>query len=179
MDHFIMKVVRNSADLEQARAIRQAVFVREQGIPAELEYDEDEARAQHVLCYRADTDTDTDTARAELRNSDSSRAPFSHADAHENTTLKAVATGRLIINDDHRGTLSRIAVLQDYRERGIGKKIVSTLEHMARERGVTYLSLQPHYYLEEFYGKMGYKKIPGRESNVAGHPLITMEKFLS
>ena len=147
MDHFKMEEVQNSSDFESAREIRKTVFVLEQGIPAELEYDEDDARALHILCRQADTS-------------------------------RAVATGRLIINENQCGTLSRIAVLKAYRGKGIGKEVVVTLEQKARERGVLYLSLQPHYYLEGFYGNLGYKKIPGRESGVAGHPLITMEKYL-
>jgi len=36
---------------KQAFAIRQAVFVAEQGVPAALEYDEHEAEATHYLLY--------------------------------------------------------------------------------------------------------------------------------
>ena len=36
---------------KQAFAIRQAVFVAEQGVPAALEYDEHEAEATHYLFY--------------------------------------------------------------------------------------------------------------------------------
>ncbi|RKP44238.1 GNAT family N-acetyltransferase [Pararobbsia silviterrae] len=37
--------------LDAAR-IRDAVFVREQGIPADLEWDEEDARCVHVVAYR-------------------------------------------------------------------------------------------------------------------------------
>ncbi len=40
---------------KQAFAIRQAVFVAEQGVPAELEYDEHEAEATHYLLYMDET----------------------------------------------------------------------------------------------------------------------------
>jgi predicted GNAT family N-acyltransferase len=35
-----------------AARIRDAVFIREQGIPAELEWDEEDARSAHVVAYR-------------------------------------------------------------------------------------------------------------------------------
>ena len=40
---------------KQAFAIRQAVFVNEQGVPAELEYDGHEAEATHYLLYYNET----------------------------------------------------------------------------------------------------------------------------
>lgn len=40
---------------KQAFTIRQAVFVAEQGVPAELEYDEHEAEATHYLLYDDET----------------------------------------------------------------------------------------------------------------------------
>ncbi|HNW90134.1 MAG TPA: GNAT family N-acetyltransferase [Bacteroidales bacterium] len=40
---------------KQAFAIRQAVFVAEQGVPAALEYDEHEAEATHYLLYDDET----------------------------------------------------------------------------------------------------------------------------
>ena len=38
----------------QARRIREAVFVHEQGVPLELEYDDQDAHCEHALAHTAD-----------------------------------------------------------------------------------------------------------------------------
>lgn len=43
------RFVKNSEDMEAAYSIRKRVFVDEQGVPAENEYDEHDATANHVL----------------------------------------------------------------------------------------------------------------------------------
>lgn len=167
MEGVVFKPVSSKADLEQARSIRKSVFVMEQGIPEEMEYDEydtldnSQSPAVHILAWHAAPATsETVTGGA------ATSGP------------RAVATGRLIVKGGGTGTLSRIAVLPKYRGCGLGRAVVKKLEEQARRLGIDYLSLQPHYYLEEFYGKLGYNTIPGAHSSVTGHPLITMEKWL-
>lgn len=46
----VRRVSSNKA-LAQAFAIRMRVFVREQGVPAEIELDRDDARAMHFLAF--------------------------------------------------------------------------------------------------------------------------------
>lgn len=89
-----------------------------------------------------------------------------------------IATGRLVIPSEAEGILARIAVLPLYRRQGIGTKIVEELEKLAYDAGVRHLVMTPHDYLESFYHRLGYHKIPG-EKQVAAHRVITMEKFLS
>jgi predicted GNAT family N-acyltransferase len=48
---FSVHPIRAKADLEVAFAIRRAVFVEEQNVPAEDEYDEFETTSQHFLAY--------------------------------------------------------------------------------------------------------------------------------
>jgi predicted GNAT family N-acyltransferase len=43
-----------AADASRLRSVREAVFIREQGIPADLEWDEQDAGAIHVLAIAAD-----------------------------------------------------------------------------------------------------------------------------
>ena len=43
--------IREASELETAFAIRRAVFVEEQHVPADDEYDEFETSSQHVLAY--------------------------------------------------------------------------------------------------------------------------------
>ena len=47
-----LKQITSAAELVQAQQIRHQVFVEEQGIPAELEYDEADRTATHVLAYQ-------------------------------------------------------------------------------------------------------------------------------
>lgn len=47
--------VTDESQMEQARAIRRAVFIEEQGVPEELELDEDDARAFHALALDGKT----------------------------------------------------------------------------------------------------------------------------
>jgi ElaA protein len=52
----IVRVTRAASrdDLRKALAIRMQVFVREQGVPAEIELDEDDQRAIHFLAFVSD-----------------------------------------------------------------------------------------------------------------------------
>ncbi|MBX3014994.1 MAG: GNAT family N-acetyltransferase [Caldilineaceae bacterium] len=49
-----LKQIAGAAELALAQQIRRTVFVDEQGIPAELEYDAEDERAVHVLAYKAE-----------------------------------------------------------------------------------------------------------------------------
>ncbi|WP_329115984.1 GNAT family N-acetyltransferase [Streptomyces sp. NBC_01465] len=51
---FEVRVVERSEDLEACFAVRREVFVAEQGVPEELEYDARDAGALHVLAVGAD-----------------------------------------------------------------------------------------------------------------------------
>jgi len=50
----VVKVVEYSTAAAVIRAIRDEVFVREQGVPAEIEHDAHDARAVHVLAFLGD-----------------------------------------------------------------------------------------------------------------------------
>ncbi len=47
---YTLQEVMSSADLEAAKSVRLEVFVREQNVPREMEMDEYDAKAIHVLC---------------------------------------------------------------------------------------------------------------------------------
>lgn len=51
MEHYAVKRVESDAEREAALAIRNEVFIREQGVAPELEHDEIDARALHFLAY--------------------------------------------------------------------------------------------------------------------------------
>lgn len=51
---FVVRAVNWEAAGEKLRAVRQNVFVQEQNVPEELEWDEADERAYHVLATSAD-----------------------------------------------------------------------------------------------------------------------------
>ncbi|MBC9731252.1 GNAT family N-acetyltransferase [Streptomyces sp. TRM68367] len=51
---YVVRVAEDAADREACFAVRKEVFVGEQGVPEELEYDTYDADAVHVLAVRED-----------------------------------------------------------------------------------------------------------------------------
>lgn len=67
-----------------------------------------------------------------------------------------VGTGRLRVVDG-LGKLERICILEPYRKFGLGKKILKTLEEIAKEQGITQVKLHGQTQAEGFYKKLGYR----------------------
>lgn len=139
-------------EIDQARQIRQVVFVEEQGIPAALEFADGDQNAIHLIAYGA---------------------------AAGAAAGPAVATARLVLLSAEEGAVTRVAVLPAYRGQGYGRALVEQLEVLAHTHHLTALTLNPHHYLERFYQTLGYVTVPGGEVEVAGHQLITMQKQLT
>ena len=68
---------------------------------------------------------------------------------------EAVGTGRIRIVDGI-GKLERIVVKKEARKDGIGKTIVTALEEIAKEKGLTKTKLHGQKHAENFYQKLGY-----------------------
>ena len=68
---------------------------------------------------------------------------------------QAVGTGRVRVVDG-LGKLERICILKPYRKYGLGKKIIQTLEEIAKEKGIAKVKLHGQTHAEEFYKKLGY-----------------------
>ena len=68
---------------------------------------------------------------------------------------QAVGTGRVRVVDGS-GKLERICILKPYRKYGLGKKIIQTLEEIAKEKGIAKVKLHGQTHAEEFYKKLGY-----------------------
>jgi len=67
-----------------------------------------------------------------------------------------VGTGRLIYLDNHHGQIGRMAVLSAFRNRGIGKAILSCLITLAKAEGVLTLTLHSQVSAIPFYAKFGF-----------------------
>ena len=142
-------------DLDQAKRLRWTVFVEEQNVPPSLEHDEHdrlpaagETRAPvHALC--------------EWVMPDGRRVPC--------------AAGRFIWKSETLAKLQRMAVIDDARGSGVGKKLLAFLEGEARSRGATRFTLGAQLHARGFYEKNGYAAI-GEIFDDAGIPHVRMEK---
>jgi predicted GNAT family N-acyltransferase len=120
-------------DQAALRAIRESVFVREQGVPIELEWDGLDPHCLHLL--------------AETGNG------------------AAVGTARLLPD----GHIGRMAVLPEWRGRGIGRALLQALIDAARRGGVARVILNAQTYAIAFYEKAGFEAV-GAEFLDAGIP---------
>ena len=123
---FRVDAVDYAADRDALRTVREAVFVREQGVPLELELDAQDPDCLHVLARDADD--------------------------------RPIGTGRL--TPAH--TLGRMAVLPEWRGRGVGAAMLAALTDLARERRWNALELHAQVDAIGFYVRHGYLPIGPR-----------------
>ena len=102
-----------------ASPIRFTVFCEEQGVPREIELDEQDAVSVHAVVFEKDT---------------------------------AVATGRLLPD----GHIGRMAVLKDWRNRGLGGLMLQKLIERARARGDREVALSAQVHAVPFYRVHGF-----------------------
>ncbi|WP_457653696.1 GNAT family N-acetyltransferase [Rhodocaloribacter sp.] len=84
-------------------------------------------------------------------------------------------TGRMTARADRVGHIARIAVLPEFRGRGLGRLIVEALERRARREGMSGVYLEAHEELTPFYQKLGYQTVPATKW-VGSHRLVAMTK---
>ena len=77
-----------------------------------------------------------------------------HALAYEGHLC--VGTGRLVHLNSHHAQIGRMAVLSAFRNRGIGKAILSRLIALAKSEGVLTLTLHSQVSAIPFYAKLGF-----------------------
>lgn len=90
---------------------------------------------------------------------------------------KPVGTGRLRVVEEY-AKFERICVLADYRQYGLGKKIVHALETIALQKGLHKVKLHGQTQATAFYHKLGYETA----SDIFmedGIPHVLMTKTLS
>lgn len=112
--------------LPDLRLVREAVFVGEQGVPAELEWDELDPDCHHVIARDADG--------------------------------RPIGTGRLT----PMRTIGRMAVLADWRGRGVGEAILDALVGEARRLGWQELTLHAQATAIGFYARAGFLPVGER-----------------
>ncbi|EPH41405.1 GNAT family N-acetyltransferase [Streptomyces aurantiacus] len=150
------RVAAGQADLDACFAVRKEVFVAEQGVPEDLEYDEYDGVAVHVLAVRADEGAPVGTGRLLT----GAAAAVKNGDA-----------------DPGVGALGRLAVLRSARGLGVGARLVAAIEDAARERGLHAVDLHAQTHALGFYERLGYEAY-GAEFLDAGIPHLAMRKAL-
>ena len=133
-----------SADFDDLRALREAVFMIEQKIPEAIEFDEIDPKCHFVI-------------------------------ARDNQH-RAIGTGRL--TPDCK--LGRLAVLESWRGKGVGKALMLALLDKARKLGCTGVKLNAQTDVLGFYEQFGFSKegvvfmeagIPHQRMHLALEPL--------
>jgi len=84
---------------------------------------------------------------------------FCFAVAETSTPKKIIAIGRSISDGVSDAYLQDVSVLIEYRNLGIGKKIIKTLIQYLQENNITWIALiaEPNY--STFYEPLGFKKM--------------------
>lgn len=125
------------ADFDDLRNVREAVFVVEQQIPKDIEFDNIDPSCYHFIAR----------------------------DVHHN----AIGTARL--SPDQK--LGRMAVLPEWRNKGVGKALLISAIDKARKLGWTEIFLNSQVAATGFYEKAGFVK-QGQLFNEANIPHQTM-----
>ncbi|MBC8134562.1 MAG: GNAT family N-acetyltransferase [Fibrella sp.] len=112
-------------DITNALKVRDVVFVQEQNVPVELEHDEFDADALHIL-------------------------------AIETKTKEPVGTARVLDKGDGVAKIGRVAVLKEYRGRGIGQALMQAVFKTTRELNFTSLLLDAQVSVIPFYENLGF-----------------------
>lgn len=152
-----VRVADGPADREACFAVRKDVFVAEQQVPEDIEYDvfdAEDAVTVHVLAVRDDG--------------------------------VALGTGRLLHGpqaadrtggDPSVGSLGRLAVTGAARGLGVGVALVRAIEDEARGLGLTAVDLHAQSHALGFYERLGYVAY-GAEYQDAGIPHRSMRRPL-
>ena len=118
---FTVEPANWTADVADLRHVRNTVFVIEQAVPEDEEWDELDAVSQHVIA-RDQTD-------------------------------QPIGTGRLT----PKGSIGRMAVLRDWRGRGVGDSILRVLLELARARHFKEVEIHAQSHALAFYERAGFE----------------------
>ncbi|MFJ4470535.1 GNAT family N-acetyltransferase [Streptomyces sp. NPDC089424] len=151
---YVVRVAEEAADREACFAVRKEVFVAEQGVPEDVEYDAYDAGALHVLAVREDG-VPLGTGRL----------------------LYGAAAAGKTGGDLSVGALGRLAVAREARGLGVGAALVRAIEDAARAQGLAAVDLHAQTHALGFYERLGYVAY-GPEFPDAGIPHRSMRRPL-
>ena len=138
---FTVREVKWEQAGEQLRAIRECVFIREQGVPEDMEWDGLDEGCIHLLAKTAQGD--------------------------------AIGTVRLLAD----GHIGRMAVLKEWRGKGVGSALLLRVIELARGMGLRRVVLNAQTTALGFYEKAGFTA-SGGEFMDAGIPHYRMKLVL-
>lgn len=162
-----VRPVDTDADWQQARAIRERVFVDEQNCPPEEEWDRHDATSRHVLGVVPAPDPAAPGSAAP-----SSAASDSAASGGE--TAVGTARWRAVPHDGAVvAKLERFAVLPSHRGRGYGTRLVTAVLADARRAGFRSFLLHAQAHLADWYATFGFRST-GRRFDEVGIPHVEM-----
>lgn len=119
-ERFRIELASWESDQPALRAVREQVFIVEQKVPEDEEFDDLDPRSVHALAFDAEG--------------------------------RPIATGRL--TPEHK--IGRMAVLAEWRGKGVGDAILRVLLEQARAMGYPELSLHSQVHAIPFYAKQGF-----------------------
>ncbi|WUG43356.1 GNAT family N-acetyltransferase [Kitasatospora sp. NBC_00458] len=149
-----MRTAEGEDDLALVRDVRREVFVEEQGVPEELEYDELDATSEHLLAV-GPAGEPLGTARLIF--------------GEQALELTGGTEGRVL--------LGRLAVVRAARGTGLGAELVRAVEAAGRGRGAREVELHAQVQALGFYERLGYVAEGGVYDD-AGIPHRTMTRVL-
>ena len=129
----VIAQIKDEAELFQALAIREVVFIEEQHVPETVERDAEDAQAFHVLAMQG---------------------------GHAIGTGRLVVLPTP--PKEERGTwgqIGRMAVLQSHRKLGVGSMLLEALESEARKRGLHGIIVHAQLFALSFYERHGYRPV--------------------
>ena len=148
----VITKIKDEAELLQALAIREVVFIEEQHVPETIERDAEDARAHHLLAF---------------------------AEGHAIGTGRLVVLPSPPKGEKGTwGQIGRMAVLQSHRKQGVGNLLLRELETEARRRGLTGVLVHAQLYALGFYEAHGYRPV-GAVFEEAGIDHVEAHKKLS
>ncbi|MDT3443950.1 MULTISPECIES: GNAT family N-acetyltransferase [unclassified Pseudofrankia] len=136
------------------RALRTAVFVDEQRVPAELEHDDADAYADHAVVWDAGG-----RALATGRLLDPASVPGLDT-GPEPGPDEAVPGG---LPAELAGVIGRVAVRPEARGRGLARVVMAALERRAAERGLPVIRLHAQAAVVGLYVGLGYHAFGPRD----------------
>ncbi|MER7768884.1 GNAT family N-acetyltransferase [Kitasatospora sp. NPDC096140] len=149
-----IRVAEGEADLALVREVRREVFIVEQNVPEELEYDRYDGTSVHLLAVGPDG-AGLGTGRLIF--------------GEQARELTGGVEGRVL--------LGRLAVLPVARGTGLGAELVRAIEAAGAERGASQVELHAQVQALGFYERLGYVA-EGPVYDDAGIPHRTMTRQL-
>jgi predicted GNAT family N-acyltransferase len=123
---YIIKITTSVVEREKALKVRDLVFVKEQQVPKEVEYDEydEHDNADHFIISTQEG--------------------------------RVFGTARLRAYGVNSGKVQRVAILSEYRGMGAGALLMEAVEQTAKDKGFHTLQLEAQLLARCFYERLGY-----------------------